>query len=217
MTHLEIENLASDYLEGGLDQVRQAQVEEHLEACASCRELVEDVRSAIQTCHAAEEVLPPPWLIANILRATLGEKPPSLLEQLGALTGLFRQPRFAYGVAMAVLSISVIVNASGVKLQKLSFEDLNPATWYNQVNRAGHLFYAHAEKFYYDLRIVYEIESRFRDAQVYRGHEQAPPEKPKTAPGSPASTSGVQHMKLAFEKLNAPRTGYSAISRSPNP
>jgi Putative zinc-finger len=214
MTHLEVENLASDFLEEALDAVRKAQVEEHLAACAPCREVVEEVRSAIQMCHAAEEVLPPPWLIPRIRRATLGEKRPSLFEQIAALQRMFRQPRFVYGIAMVVFSISVVVNASGLRLRNLSLEDLSPATWYNQANRAGHLIYAHAEKFYYDLRIVYEIESRFRDVRTEQDLPQAQPEKPKTAPERPASTTGAQHVTLAYEKLSAAESDHSGTSRS---
>jgi len=207
MTHLEIENLASEYLEGGLGQLQQAQVKEHLAACASCRELVEGIRSVIQTCQAAEDVIPPPWLVLKIRRATLGEKQPSLFERLSALPRLFRQPRFVYGIAMMVFSASLIVNASGLSLRNLSLEDLSPVTWYNQVNRTGHLFYAHAEKFYYDLRIVYEIESRFRNTQVGLDRQQAQPGKPKPAPGSTANVTGVQPINLAFEKLETFQSG----------
>jgi anti-sigma factor RsiW len=191
MTHLEIENLASEYLEGGLDPLRQAQVKEHLADCASCREVAEGIRSVIQTCQAAEDMLPPPWLVVKIRRATLGEKRPGLLERLSSLPRLFRQPRFVYGMAMVVFSASLIVNTSGLSLRNLSLEDLSPVAWYNQVNRAGHLFYAHAEKFYYDLRIVYEIESRFRNAQAELDGQQVQPEKSKPVSGSPASVTGV--------------------------
>ncbi len=217
MTHLEIENLASEYLEGSLAPARQAQVDEHLAACAACRELMEDMRSAIQACHEAAEVPAPPWLVARIRHATLGEKPPSWLDQLRALPRLFRQPRLVYGIATAVFSVSIIANAAGLRFQNLTMSDLNPATWYNQVNRAGHLFYAHAEKFYYDLRIVYEIESRFRDAQVQNGGQENQPGRTKTSPASPASTSRGRHMKLAFENTGHSGIGYSGISRSTSP
>ena len=53
MTHLEIENLASDYLEGLLEPTQQAAVEAHLAACAACRELLEDVRHAVDLCRSA--------------------------------------------------------------------------------------------------------------------------------------------------------------------
>jgi Putative zinc-finger len=213
MTHLEIENLASEYLEGSLEAVQWAEVEEHLAACAPCRELVGEVRSAIQTCHAAGEAISPPWLIPQIRQATLGEKPPGWLDRLRALPRSLRQPRFAYGVAMVVFSLSLIANASGLQLRNLSFDDLNPAMWYSRANRAGHLFYAHAEKFYYDLRIVYEIESRFRAAEAERSSGQAKPGKPEAASGPSASAGGEKHPQLAGVKLNAPEAG-TGIPRS---
>ncbi|HUZ47445.1 MAG TPA: anti-sigma factor [Terriglobia bacterium] len=199
MTHLEIENLASEYLEANLDEVRRAQVEEHLEACARCRGLVEDVRSAIEACQSVEEAPLPPWLTARIRRATLGEKEPGWFEQIRALPQLLRQPRFVYGMAMLVFSASLIVNASGFHLQNLTMEDLNPAAWYNQANRTSHLLYARAEKFYYDLRIVYEIESRFRDAQPESSPPEAQPGKQPAAPGPTANRLGLENEKLAFE------------------
>jgi anti-sigma factor RsiW len=36
MTHLELENLFSAYLEGELDTARKAEVEAHLAGCDSC-------------------------------------------------------------------------------------------------------------------------------------------------------------------------------------
>ena len=72
MTHLEVENLASDYLEGLLASDREWQISEHLLDCASCRELVEDVRQAIELCRSAEDLEPSPWLVSRILLATVG-------------------------------------------------------------------------------------------------------------------------------------------------
>ena len=53
MTHLELENLTSDYLEGLLEPALKAEVESHLSACPSCVEMVEVVRRAMALCHAA--------------------------------------------------------------------------------------------------------------------------------------------------------------------
>jgi predicted anti-sigma-YlaC factor YlaD len=74
MTHLEIENLASDYLEGLLDPASRAAVEAHLTGCASCRELVGDVRRVLELCRSEQEVEPAPWLVSKILLATVGER-----------------------------------------------------------------------------------------------------------------------------------------------
>ena len=72
---------------------------------------------------------------------------------------------------MAVFSFSIIVNAAGINLRHMTVEDLNPRTWFFRANRAGHLYYARAEKFYYDLRVVYEIESRLRQLRSHPEEE----------------------------------------------
>lgn len=205
MTHLELENFASDYLEGQLEAARRAQVEGHLEGCAECRELLADLRQAMELCRSAEELEPAPWLILKILRATIGERKPPLREQLAAFFRPAVQPRIAYTVAMAVFSFSIIVNTAGINLRKLTLEDLNPRTWIYRANRTGHLLYARAEKFYYDLRLVYEIESRLRQlreqpSQPADDEEEAPrPEAPgggttdSKQPGNPQLAS-IRHL-----------------------
>jgi hypothetical protein len=186
MTHLEIENLVSDYLEGLLDPSVKAAVETHLADCGACRTLVEDVRQALEVCRTAEEAEPSPWLISKIMRATVGERKPTLAEQLAAYFRPIFQPRVAYPIAMTVFTFSVLVNAAGLNLRSLRFEDLNPRTWMGMADRQGHLLYARAEKFYYDLRVVYEIESRIRQlrGQPQVQEEEAP--KP-SAPGGGSS------------------------------
>lgn len=189
MTHLEIENLASDYLEGLLDPSLRQTVEAHLAGCTACRELMGDVRQAMELCRAAEEVEPKPWLVSKILLATIGERKPTWGEQIAAFIRPVLQPRVAYPIAMTVFTFSIIVNAAGLNLRSLRFEDLNPRTWVGRANRQGHLMYARAEKFYYDLRVVYEIESRFRQL---RGQSQAQEEEtPKPAAPGGGSSQGT--------------------------
>jgi hypothetical protein len=190
MKHLELENIASDYLEGQLDRGRREQVEAHLAECAACRELLADVRAAIELCRTAEELEPAPWLISKILLATLGERKPTVKERLAALVRPPAQPRFAYAVAMAVFSFSIIVNAAGINLRNLTLEDLNPRTWIFRANRTGHLLLGRAEKFYYDLRVVYEIESRLRQLRpaAGQGAGQQEPEAPRSQPSTGGSS-----------------------------
>lgn len=123
MTHLEIENLVSEYLEGQLDAVRLAGVEQHLGGCAFCRELVADVRHAFELCRAAEPVEPAPWLVPKILRATLGERKPGLMERITAWFRPRVQVRTVYTAAMTVFSLSVIANACGINLRHLKLEE----------------------------------------------------------------------------------------------
>jgi hypothetical protein len=176
MTHLEIENLASDYLEGLLEPFQQAAVDAHLTECAACRELLEDVSHVLEMCRAAEDAEPQPWLVSKVMLATVGERKPTWVERIAAYFRPVLQPRVAYPIAMTVFTFSIIVNAAGLNLRRLRFEDLNPRTWVGRANRQGHLLAARAEKFYYDLRVVYEIESRFRQlgGQPQRQEEEAP-------------------------------------------
>ncbi len=197
MTHLELENLASDYLEGLLEASRHAEVEKHLAGCAACRELLADVRDAIEACRSAEEVLPPPWLVTRIRLATLGEPRTGITEQVNALLRGIRQPRIAYAVAMTVFSLSLIVNIVGINLRRFNPQDLNPSTWVYRANRAGHLLYARAEKFYADLRIVYEIESRFRNVRSEPSNEEKQNSKPNPAAEPPSSTANRGRLQMA--------------------
>lgn len=162
MTHLELENLISEYLEEQLTVVRRAEVETHLAACAECRALVADVRHAFELCHTAESLEPPPWLVPKILRATLGERKPSLKEQLQAWFRPMLQTRVAYGVAMGVFSLSMIINVAGINLRHVRPADLNPANWVYQADRNGHLLIGRVEKYCYDLKVVYEFQSRLQ-------------------------------------------------------
>jgi len=90
---------------------------------------------------------------------------------------------------MTVFTFSIIVNAAGLDLRRLRIEDLNPRTWVDRADRQGHLMYARAEKFYYDLRVVYEIESRFRQLS---GQPQVQEEEtPKSAAPGGGSSQGT--------------------------
>jgi Putative zinc-finger len=205
MTHLELENLASDYLEGQLEQARKHEVEGHLESCAACRELMADLRHALALCAAAEEVEPAPWLVSKILLATIGERKPTLREKVNAFFQPVLRPRVAYSVAMAVFSISIIINAAGINLRDLTLADLNPRNWAYQANRTGHLLAARAEKFYYDLRVVYEIESRLRQIRQDSGSSGAQEkETPKTEPAPGKTTDGKPTMNPQMAEARSP-------------
>jgi hypothetical protein len=81
--------------------------------------------------------------------------------------------------------------------------DLNPATWAYRANRAGHLLYARAEKFYDDLRIVYEIESRFRNARSENGDQEKQTNVPSHPHGQPASTTNTETRQMASAMAGA--------------
>jgi putative zinc finger protein len=203
MTHLELENLASDYLEGQLETARRQEFEAHLEGCADCRELMADLRHTLELCAAAEEIEPAPWLVSKILLATIGERKPTLREKVSAFFQPALRPRVAYSVAMAVFSVSIIINAAGINLSELTLADLNPRNWAYQANRTGHLLAARAEKFFYDVRVVYEIESRLKQI---RQDTNGTPEKgaPKSDPSPGKTTDGNPPMNPQMAEARSP-------------
>ncbi len=215
MTHLEVENLASDYLEGLLEPAAKAQVEVHLRDCAACRDLLGDLRRVMELCHSAEELEPAPWLISKILQATIGQRKPTLREQFASFFRPAVQPRVAYAVAMAVFSFSIIINAARIDLRNLTLQDLNPRTWVYRADRAGHLLYARAEKFYYDLRVVYEIESRFRRLRSTPQPQEEEKEPPKSESQPGGSTDRQQPGSLQLATVWSLRA--AGRGRSPSP
>jgi hypothetical protein len=204
MTHLEIENLASDYLEGRLEPSPRAAMEAHLSECAPCRELLGDVRHALELCRTAEDVEPKPWLVSRIMQATVGARQPTWGERIAAYLRPVLQPRVAYPIAMTVFTFSMLVNFAGVNLRSLRIADLNPRTWVGRANRQGHMLAARAEKFYYDLRVVYEIESHLRllGGQPQNQEEESP---------KPAAPSGGSSQGAPSDQTVASRGGAWAV------
>ena len=220
MTHLELENLVSEYLEGQLDAARQLEFEAHLGSCPGCRGLLADVRQAMEFCRLAEDPEPTPWLIPKILLATIGERQPTLIERLAAFFRAALQVRVVYGVAMTVFSASIIINAAGINLRQFTLADLNPRTWVHRADRTGHLLYARAEKFYYDLRVVYEIESRLRQlhqqsGQGNQGSSEQPGGRSKTE-GSPSGSTEVPNDLQLARLVAAPAPSQLCYRPSPD-
>src|SRR5207302_8905202 len=115
MTHLEVENLVSDYLEGGLEAARASQVVEHLAACSGCREMIADVRRAVELCRSAEDLESPSSLVSKILLGTGVARKPTLKERIGAVLRPVRQPRLAHNIiGTAVFSLPLSLNAPRV-------------------------------------------------------------------------------------------------------
>jgi len=214
MTHLDLENLATEYLEGQLEATRKAEVEAHLAACVPCRELIADVRQVLELCHRAESLEAPAWIIPHILEATVGARKPTWKEELAALLRLALQPKFAYTVAMAVFSFSILVNTAGINLRSLKLKDLSPRTLAYRATRTGYLLCGRAEKFYYDLRVVYEIESRLRQMQRQPSGPERESPKPESAPGGTTDNQPPGNPRMASKGGGArPRTD---LDRTPS-
>jgi anti-sigma factor RsiW len=191
-----LEALLCDYLDGTLPAGQRTEVERHLAHCAACAELARDASAAVAFMESAAAVEPPPELITRILYALPAAREARRLPTpgLGGFLGrLFRpmlQPRFAMGLALTVLSFSMLGKFAGISLRQLTPADLNPVKLWQALDDRAHRAWDRSVKFYESLRLVYEIQTRWRDLT---GPEQgeprasAPEEPPAASPEQPSS------------------------------
>src|SRR6185437_11782084 len=79
------------------------------------------------------------------------------------------QPRLAMTAAMAFFSIALTLNLTGVRISSLRLSDLRPSSLKRNFYEAN----AHVLRYYDNLKVVYELESRVRDLQ--RSNDGAAP------------------------------------------
>ena len=137
MNCAELEELICDYADGTLTAARKAEVERHLEACPACAELARDSAAAVAFMERAADVEPPPELITRILfDAPWARKAPAKDRGwLAKLCAPLVQPRFVMGMAMTILSFSIL--SRFVPMQQLKAADLRPSeVWASLDDRA---------------------------------------------------------------------------------
>jgi len=133
---------------------------------------------------------PPRHLIHNILAQTIGQVPEprpaaapkgeSWLESLrGKLSPLFAPvvtPRFAMSFGMAFFSITMLLSIAGFHLADLRHVDLSM----KGITRTYYATETRVVRYYENIRLVYEIETRVRDlrrvATPQSGPEQSAPQ-----------------------------------------
>ena len=108
--HAEI--LVCDYLDGTLASGLREEFEAHLASCPGCAELAADAGAAVAFIERVAAAEPPPELLTRILHETPGRdlaRKGSFLRRIrsGWLAPVF-SPRYAMGMAMTILSFSMI-------------------------------------------------------------------------------------------------------------
>jgi hypothetical protein len=175
MNCAELEILLCDYVDGTLAPADKAEVERHLSACPACAELARDSQAAVAFIERAAEVEPPPELITKILFEApwAKSKKPAGAGVRTWFSGVFHavlQPRFAMGMAMTILSFSML--ARFVPVGQLQPQDLQPGkVWAALENRADRAW-VRTVKFYENLKVVYQIQSTLREWQQQQEEEQ---------------------------------------------
>ena len=185
MNCAELEQLICDYVDGTLTAARKAEVERHLETCRACAEVARDSAAAVAFMERAADVEPPPELITRILfDAPWTRKAPAksrgwLINKLSKLIAPVMQPRFVMGMAMTILSFSIL--SKFVPMQQLKAADLRPSEVWASLDDRAHRAWARSVKYYDNLKVVYQIQTLLRDWQQQAEDQQAAkPSEPKT-------------------------------------
>jgi anti-sigma factor RsiW len=164
-----------DAFDGTLTAVERGEMERHTAACERCVALVASVRRTVGALHQMEAVEPAPWLVPKIIERTAGPKPARRrrLSWLDFMT----QPRFAMGLVAVLITISIVFHVVTAGAPG-ALAAVNPLEFYRQADRRAHLVYARGVKFFSDLRVVYEIQSRFQPENA--GEPSKTPDKKNT-------------------------------------
>jgi Putative zinc-finger len=184
MNCAELEALICDYVDGTLAAARKAEVERHLEGCTACAEVARDSAAAVAFMERAADVEPPPELITRILfdapwtrKAPVKGRGP--FSRLSKLMAPVLQPRFAMGMAMTILSFSIL--SKFVPMQQLRAADLRPSEVWASLDDRAHRAWARSVKYYENLKVVYQIQTLLRDWQQQAEDQKAAnPAEPKT-------------------------------------
>src|SRR5260370_39438735 len=142
MTCAELESLLCDYVDGTLRGMEKTALESHLAECSACTELAKDVAGVtafIDTVAAAE---PPAELLTRILHVipTGRQKPEKSSwwrKLFGGSVNTVLSPRYAMGMAMTVLSFSMIAKFAHIEPRNFTPADLDPGKiWAGSHGRA---------------------------------------------------------------------------------
>ena len=191
----EFEALLWDALDQKLSGSLLETFHSHARACSHCGPMFAEIQAGQHWLKSLTEVEPPANLVTYILTATSGldsyrladtapvHYQPGLVERLhewvdtfvAPVWGTVRQPRFAMSFGMAFFSLSVALSVFGVKPKDLKQVDLSR----NGLIRTYYGTQGRVVKYYENIRLVYEIESRVREFKKVTTPEPAEPEKEK--------------------------------------
>ena len=166
MTCAEFEILLCDYMDGTLDAARKQALELHRDQCSSCAELAQDVTGAMRFIERTEEVTVPPELLTRIafeIPTGKQKRREGLLSGLGRFFQPVLQPKFAMGMAMTILSFSLLGRFAGIEVRQLKASDLTPTAIWSAADDRFHKSWERAVKYYEGLKVVYEVQSRLRE------------------------------------------------------
>ena len=188
---VEFEGLLAEALDATLHGATLAGFEAHQKSCPACAAMYEEAAAGMHWLKGLEDLDPPKHLVHNILAQTIGavavtstKAAPageSWLDRLKArISPVFAPvvtPRFAMSFGMAFFSITMLANIAGLHVSDLKHVDMSA----KGLQKTYYSTEARVVRYYENIRLVYEIESRVRDLR-----RSATPEK-QEEPSTPSS------------------------------
>jgi hypothetical protein len=219
MTCAELEILLCDYVDGTLRGEEKTALETHVAGCSACAELAKDVAGVTAFIETVAPAEPPAELLTRILHELPTGRPAtekrSWWKKLfgGWVHGLL-QPRYVMGMAMTVLSISMIAKFAHIEPQQLRPSDLDPVKIWAGIDDRSHRMWDRAMKYYDNLRLVIEIQSRLKE---WTDQEQAQNTSPARKPGDSSTEGSKQKAESSGQKTESskqkPEAGTSEKKR----
>lgn len=148
---------------------------------------------AVAFMERAAVAEPPAELLTRILHhapagvQTTSERRSWLRRVFGNFFESVLQPRYAMGMAMTILSFSMIAKFAGIEPRQLRPSDLDPVKIWASIDDHAQRTYDRAMKYYENLRLVIEIQSRLTE---WSEQEQAA--AARTDNGNPKANSSGQ-------------------------
>jgi hypothetical protein len=176
----EFEIALAEYIDETLAADVRSELEAHAATCAGCREFMTDAIGAVAVLERMEEATPPPELLTKLAYLAPLGRTRTPFEQPGAVSRfLIRwlqpvlQPRLAMGMAMTVLSFTMLGRCTGIPVQRIQAADLNPVRVWGNVEDKAVRTKDRVVKYYENLKLVYEIETRLKDLQDQQDTSQS--------------------------------------------
>ena len=214
------EQMLTDALDGTLSASDAEAFAAHSKSCgAGCGELLEEAKRGGEWLRFLRETPEAPeGLLEKILVGTSGlpDAPPLAVggavaiprqPWLGVSVGMLQrhvaESRILMTLAMAFFSIALTLNLTGVRLNQLKLSDLRPSALALSVSYHYHSISTPLVRYYSNLRIVYELESRVNEMMPKNNSapaaqpttQQQPQEQPqqKPQPKSSGKPGGSAH------------------------
>jgi hypothetical protein len=215
----EFDGLLTEALDGELRGERRERFDRHKAECASCVTLYEEAQHGLAWLSELEEVEPPRNLVHNILAATSGAaaetaqvapKTPAwrqVQQQLHIVFAPVLTARFAMSMGMAFFSVTLVLNMAQIRIKDLTPHNLSH-TFYSSQNKAM--------KYYENMRLVYEIESRVRDLRNASEENERQREEQNRQQQKNHNQTQEQNQNSAPERMENPRGLEAQIPASPN-